>query len=99
MMAKSKYYGAKTDNRSNDTENIKYSPFVKYFPFSIVIKCKFTCLYHIKQCVTKHVKKLITRVSSTVWTRRTMRVRLLGGKSAGFYTCSTTEIANDHRPL
>ena len=83
MMAKFKYYGAKTDNRSNDTDKITYSPFVKYVSFSIVIKCKFTCLYH-----TTHVQKLITRVSSTIWTRRTMRVKLFGGKSAGFYSCS-----------
>ena len=84
MMAKSKYHGAKTDNRSNDTDRIKYSPFVKYFSFSIVIKCKFTCLYH-----TKHVKKLIARVSCTIRTRRVMRVKLFDSKSADFYSCST----------
>ena len=37
-MAKSKYYGTKTDNRPNDTDKMKYSPLVKYFPFSIIIK-------------------------------------------------------------
>ena len=88
-MDKSKYYGAKTDNRPNDTDKIKYSQFVKYFSFSIVIKCKFTCLYHTKECVTKHVKKLIAHVSCTVRTRRVMRVRLVGSKSASFYSCST----------
>ena len=98
-MAKSKYDGAKTNNRSNDADKIKYSPFVKYFSFSIVIKCKFTCLYHTKQCVTKHVKKLIAHVTCTIRTRRVMRVKLLGSKSAGFYSCSTKKIANDHRHL
>ena len=38
MMAKCKHYGAKTDERPSDTEEITYSPYVKYFPFSIIIK-------------------------------------------------------------
>ena len=37
---------------------------------------------------TTHVQKLIAHVSCTIWTRRAMRVKWLGGKSAGFYTCS-----------
>ena len=93
-MTKSKYYGAKTGNRSNDTDKIMYSPFVKYYSFSIVIKCKFTCLYH-----TTQVQKLIAHVSCAIRTRRVMRVQLLGRKSAGFYTCSKKNVANDHRHL
>ena len=79
MMTKFKYFGAKTDNRSNDTDKIKYSSRVRYFSFSIVIKCKFTCLYH-----TMHVQKLIAHVSCTIRTRRAMRVSYLPVKVLAF---------------
>ena len=37
MMAQSKYYGAKADNRPSDTDKMKYGPFVNDAPFPIII--------------------------------------------------------------